>query len=431
MIRVEANCDDSGVAEGVIGMRTDPKVLLVGYNGANNTGAEALLLVDIADVQAVLGSGARLTIPALDPKNLARYVAGVSGIEIAPLPTIFFSTVRRLVREHDVVILVEGSAYMDTWTSALLWYFLWATRCAEAAGKPCLAYAVDAGQLRPLNRWLVRREASKTELIVARSGAAADRLQGWGVHTRIEATADNAFRFEPRPADADWVEEVWPEVGAGLVGIAPVDFNLWPVVVRPWGRGQDCYRWPYYYSRSPARRAGSAALAEGYARLADSMVERYDRSVALICMEQVDEVLSEHIHARMLHPDRARVFSSREHDASRMTVLLRSPGALVTSRYHASVLSLAAAVPQVAVGHDLRLRTLYDELGLQGLFVPPDAAMFDSARDAVEGLLTDPGLVRDRLRRGFGHHLAAARRNPELLSAFLHEHGWGERAWAA
>jgi polysaccharide pyruvyl transferase WcaK-like protein len=202
-------------------------------------------------------------------------------------------------------------------------------------------------------------------------------------------------------------------------------------VVRPWGRGRDCYRWPYYYSRSPARRAASAALAEGYARLADSMVERHDRSVALICMEQVDEMLSEQIHARMLHPDRARVFSSREHDASRMTVLLRSLGALVTSRYHASVLSLAAAVPQVAVGHDLRLRTLYDELYLQDLFIPPDATMFDSARAAVDKLLTDPELVRDRLRRGFGRHVAAARRNPDLLSAFLHEHGWGVSAWAA
>jgi hypothetical protein len=57
--------------------------------------------------------------------------------------------------------------------------------------------------------------------------------------------------------------------------------------------------------------------------------------------------------------------------------------------------------------------------------------MFDSARGAVDELLTDPGLVRDRLRRGFGQHVAAARRNPELLSAFLHDHGWGAPAWAA
>jgi hypothetical protein len=35
--------------------------LLVGYNGANNIGAEALLQADIADLRAVLGSDARLS----------------------------------------------------------------------------------------------------------------------------------------------------------------------------------------------------------------------------------------------------------------------------------------------------------------------------------------------------------------------------------
>jgi hypothetical protein len=35
--------------------------LLVGYNGANNIGAEALLEADIADLRAVLGSDARLS----------------------------------------------------------------------------------------------------------------------------------------------------------------------------------------------------------------------------------------------------------------------------------------------------------------------------------------------------------------------------------
>jgi hypothetical protein len=38
-----------------------PTALLVGYNGANNIGAEALLQPDIADLRAVLGSDARLS----------------------------------------------------------------------------------------------------------------------------------------------------------------------------------------------------------------------------------------------------------------------------------------------------------------------------------------------------------------------------------
>jgi polysaccharide pyruvyl transferase WcaK-like protein len=410
-----------------------PTALLVGYNGANNTGAEALLQADITDLRAVLGPDAHLTVPTLNAANLRRYLQPGPTLRIAPIPTVFVPAVRRLVREHDLVVLVEGSAYMDTWTPALLWYFLWATRCADEAGKPCLAYAVDAGQLSRLDRWLTRREASRSELIVTRSEAAAERLRSWGVTAPITATADNAFNFQPDPRDAAWLETWWPE-GAGAVGLALVDFSRFPVVVRPWGRRQDCYRWPYYFAHSPARRRRSRALAEGYAALADGIVARHGRPVALIAMEELDEPLARAVQDLMRHGARARVFSSREYDASRMTTLLRSLDLLVTSRYHAAVLSMAATVPQVAVGHDLRLASLYEELGLaDDLFVKGGASpeVFAAVEERVERLLADPAPVRVALRHGYQVHAAAARRNRELLRGFALRHGWGEPAWAA
>ncbi|HJS27386.1 MAG TPA: polysaccharide pyruvyl transferase family protein [Actinomycetota bacterium] len=409
-----------------------PKVLLIGYSGANNTGAEALLQADIEDLRAVLGEDARLTVPALkDPENLRRYLREGPTLRIVPMPSIFLSATRRLVREHDLVVLVEGSAYMDTWTSALLWYFLWATRCAHREGKPCLAYAVDAGQLRPRNQRLVRRWASTTDLIVTRSKAAAERLKEFGVTAPIEWTADNAFNFEPRPHDREWAS-LWPADRRPAVGIAAVDFFRWPVVIRPWGRSEDRYRWPYYFSASPERRRASAELARRYAHLADRIVSEHDRSVALLCMEELDEPIARTIQHEMVNQDRVRVCSSREHDASRMTALLRSLGALVTSRYHASVLSLAAAVPQLAVGHDLRLRTLYSELGIADRYflAPDEPDVFGRMSDAVDELLRDPVEVRDRLRAGHEAHLVAARRNRELLRSFAARHGWGVPAWA-
>ena len=39
------------------------KVLLVGYNGANNTGSEARLIAIIEDVRAVLGPEVHITVP--------------------------------------------------------------------------------------------------------------------------------------------------------------------------------------------------------------------------------------------------------------------------------------------------------------------------------------------------------------------------------
>ena len=410
-----------------------PRILVVGYSGANNTGAEALLRADIEDLRAVLGNDLRLTIPALNPANLRRYISEGPGLEIVPLPTVFFGTIRKLVSEADVVILVEGSAYMDTWTSALLWYFLWATHCAEAMDKPCLAYAVDAGGLSAFNRTLVRRVASSTDLIVTRSEAAADRLRSWGVTAPLISTADNALTFAPRPEDAGWPMREWPDAVDAPVGLALVDFFRFPVVIRPWGRPEERYRWPYYYSHSRGRRRSSSMLAEGYARVADRIVETYGRPVALIAMEELDEGLCRRVLGEMRRSDRARVFSSREHDASRITWLLRSLRLLVTSRYHAAILSLAARVPQIAVGHDLRLSSLYDELGLLDEFFlrPASSDLFQDLDRRIDLLIADPTYQASALATGYREHLDRAVRNRLLLRSFLAERGWGVERWAA
>jgi polysaccharide pyruvyl transferase WcaK-like protein len=404
-----------------------PKVLLVGYNGANNTGAEALLLADIEDVRTILGHQAVITVPTLNEANLRRYLKETPTLRIAPIPPIFFPALRTLVRDHDLILLVEGSTYMDTWTSAMLWAYLWATHCAHTMGKPCLAYAVDAGEIRsPLNRQLVPGEASKTDLIITRAAAAADRLRSWGVTAPIEITADNAFTFKTDPADEGLLRREWPEAASGVIGLAVVNFYQWPVVMRPWGRREDCYRWPYYHSSSPERRQAASDLATDYARLADSIVSEHGRAVALICMEQLDEPLARQVQSRMAYASQARVFSSRGYNASQMTTILRSLDLLVTSRYHACVLSMAAQVPQLAVGHDLRLKSIYDELGLRDqLFVEPHAPnRYQMVKDRVQRLLADPAPFRNALRRGYEDHVAKARRNRQLLRAFVQARGW-------
>lgn len=401
------------------------KVLLVGYNGANNTGAEALLLSDIEDVRAVLGPEALITVPTLNESNLRRYVHEGPNLRIASIPTIYPLALRQLISEHDLIMLVEGSTYMDTWTPALLWAYLWTTHCAHAMGKPCLAYAVDAGQLSPLDRRLVRYEASKTDLIIARSQAAADRLREWGVTAPMRVTADNAFTFQTSKSDEGWVQRLWPEARSGLVGLAMVDFHRWPIVLRPWGKSQDCYKWPYYFSTSPERQRASDELADGYAALADCLAGEHGKSVALICMEQLDEPLASNVQHRMAHADRARVFSAREYGASQMITLLRSLDLLMTSRYHACVLSLAAQVPQLAVGHDLRLKSIYEELGFRGrFFVDPHAPNLCAAlKERVEKLLANPALEKESLRRGYEEHLQKARGNRGLLRSFVRDHG--------
>jgi len=407
-----------------------PRVLMVGYNGANNTGAEALLQADIEDVRAVLGPDSHITVPTLNEANLRRYLREGPGLKISPMPALFFGAIRRLVKQCDLVVLAEGSTYMDTWGSPLLWLFLWATACAADMGKPTLAYAVDAGTLSSANRRRVRSIASRTNLIVTRNQAAADRLRDIGVTAPMESTADNAFVFQTRPADCGWPVLEWPKARAGIVGFALVDFSLFPAVMRLWGRRERCYRWPYYFSSSPERRQFNEKMVRGYASLADHIAESTGKALALICMEQLDETLAEQVRCHMKNGGNARIFSARQYDASQMTSLLRSLDLLVTSRFHATVLSLAAGIPQIAVGHDTRLATIYNDIGLYNdWFINPFAAdgsawainevrLFSALKERIDRLLANPYLQKQLLYKGYDDHLNRARRNRRLLADF-------------
>ena len=396
-------------------------VLLMGYNGANNTGSEARLLAIIEEVRKVLGDEVTITIPTICGENLRRYIKEESRLKIEDYPTVYFFALRRLVREHDLILLTEGSCYMDTWSSCLLWAWLWVTSCADRNGKIIAAYAVDSGNLSKFNKNLVRHIASKTDLIITRTKAAAERLRDCEVKAPIAATADSAFGFLPDPADGDFLEKSWPEAADGVIGIAAVDFYLWPVVFRPWGSRKNCYRWPYYYSDSQQRRNDRQKLEKNYAHFADQLIEKYDKPVALICMEQLDEPFAMMIRSSMRHPQKTRVFSSRECNASQMTSILRSLELLVTSRYHAGILSLDAAVPQTAIGHDQRLRDLYRDLEIYDDYFLEHTSpkLFEQLEERVDTLMKNPEKQREILRNNSKLQHERAKQNSELLKQLL------------
>ncbi|MGB9978903.1 polysaccharide pyruvyl transferase family protein [Methanobacterium sp.] len=406
-------------------MKETPKVLLLGYNGANNTGSEARLLSIIDDVRVILGPEVSITVPTLNKKNLERYLKEDKFLKIAPISSIFFFDIRKLVKEHDVLLLVEGSCYMDTWTSALLWAFLWATKCANDFKKPSIAYAVDVGHLSSFNRWLVKREASKTDLILTRTELAAQELKKMEVKAPITTTADCAFTFKTEKENVELLNELWPNSDSGVVGLAPVDFYLWPVVMRPWGKKENLYKWPYYFPRSKKRINGSEQLALKWAKEADGIIEKYGKRVALICMEELDEPLAVCIKNKMKNPDMVKIFSSRNYNAYAITSILRSLELLITSRYHAGVLSLEAQVPQIAIGHDTRLRGFYKELGLENYlldYMSPE--IWHKLEEKVDKLLEDPKMQQKILRDGFIQQLDRARKNSDILSKFIQKRGW-------
>ncbi len=342
------------------------RCLLVGYNGAGNTGSDIRLLTAIDDVREAFGPQTQITVTSINGPRTRAILPSGSGIEVAEIsftPHQFTFAIWRLCGQHDVMLLVEGSAFKQNWSVWLLHAYLWASNAARWRGSYSIAYAVDVGELSGFHAWRTRHECERMSLVITRTEIARQRLQQMGVQRPILATTDTAFRYqrarEPRSA------------GRRVVGLAPIEFFHWPVRLKPWCKPEEKYRWPLAFTWNEERHALSDAMLQRWVTLAKYAIEKHDLDVQLIAMEDLDAPVCERILAALgpLATDRVSLVSSRQVSPGDMVAQLRGLDALVTSRYHACVLSMGEAVPQMAIGHDERLASIYAEIGIDREFL--------------------------------------------------------------
>lgn len=115
------------------------KILLVGYNGARNTGADARVVALTQQLEQALGTEeASLTVMTLDTENVSGYFS--KSIHLLHFTTVFVFSLLRACSTHHVAILCEGSTLTPTFADALCVFFCEAAGVMRRQGKPCIAY---------------------------------------------------------------------------------------------------------------------------------------------------------------------------------------------------------------------------------------------------------------------------------------------------
>ncbi len=337
------------------------RCLMMGYNGTGNTGSDIRLLTAIDDVRQAFGPDTQITVTTIDRQRTNAMLPANSGIEVVEFsfaPHRFMPFMWRLAKRHDVTLLVEGSTFKQNWSPWLLQAYVWTAFCTRWHRKHCIAYAVDVGELAGLQAIWTRNEINRMALVITRTEIARQRLIELGVTRPVIATTDTAFRFVQEPKRQQSARRV--------VGIAPIEFFHWPVRFKLWCRPEERFRWPFAFSWDAERRALSEAMVERFVQLARHALQQHDVDLQLIAMEDLDTPVCRKILERLGDAAHSRVslMLSEHIRPADMVANLRGLDALVTSRYHACVLSMAGAVPQMAISHDERLKSIYTEMGL-------------------------------------------------------------------
>ncbi|MDD5748703.1 MAG: polysaccharide pyruvyl transferase family protein [Actinomycetota bacterium] len=420
-------------------------VVCFGYNGANNTGSEAKLLTTIADVKEVLGERLRrITVLTFNKENQSRYLKDkcpeAELIEVTALITkldlIEFARLQNLImfRRPEIVLLSEGSTFIDHFGSGFLWAFCGTLLVQKVKNLHCICYSNDCGNLKPYNQRVLRRTVNQADLIMLRNPDAVARMKKYGVKKEIHCTADGAYAYPlpPEEYQNNLLKKfnIDPEKKP-IAGLAPKWFFNWPIAYRPYGPKEDKYMPFMFHTWPKGAREWNARYIQQNAEYADWCIENLNMDIALIAMEHMDRFPTEEIYAKMKHQDRARLILSDDYVVDDIITVLVNLEFLNTTRYHAHVLSSSAGVPTISVSSDTRLEAVHRELGLMDYYneyvdhadpVPPKIDdLFPVLVRQTESVLEHKTEIRKRNLKGYEKFVERSKQNKILFSQWFKE----------
>lgn len=401
------------------------RLLLVGYNGARNTGADARVVAAVKQIKRIFGADrVGISVITLSEEMMAGYFD--EDVKLLKISSIYLKDLYRACSSHHAAVLCEGSTLKSTFANALSLFFCEASGIMERQGKPCIAFGSEVGAMDPS----LRKTAAATcrgTYFMTRTEESQKILTELGLRGHVGT--DTAWLYDdeipPEEADRLLAKAGW-DGKQDLLGIAVIDPFCWPVraSVRKWIRGgitgnrEGRYdRW-YFYSDSPRRREAFRRYIDAVAEAVRPFLREHDCFPVLLGMERMDVKACNALEEKLDAP--CAVFLSGENSADIMSGVIGRLSALVTSRYHAAVLSMKQGCPIVAVSMDERLDSLMREVSLEEKYLQhvTDEDLGRRIHDSLEEGFSRREELREHIRGCYSEY----QRKQEEMGAFLKEY---------
>jgi len=290
-------------------------------------------------------------------------------------------------------------------------------------GKPCIAYGSEVGRL---DGGLARlsKDLCRDTYFMVRTEESLQNLQVLGLKGHVGT--DTAWTFQNSEGE-QWARQQLIDAGwdgqQPLMGVAPLNPFCWPVRPSIWRwlkavvtrNFTQQYDKLYFFSDSPERRKLFERYLSAMATATNQYAEEHGAFVVVLGMEQLDSCVCEQLEKRIQHPH--VVCTSKVCNVFQMTGLLRMLSILLTSRYHASVLSMEHAIPIVAVSIDARQNGLMREVELSEHYLH-QATDEDLANRITKSLkMADEN--RHEIKNKIQHHLSIYKDKTVAMSQFF------------
>ncbi len=363
------------------------KLLLTGYNGARNTGADVRVAEMVRQLRHLLGDDqAALSVTTLDPGLTEGYFPGAQQLR---MPSVFAGFLYRECPQHHGVVACEGSMFKSKFADALTTMMATSLGMARLEDKLSVGYGAEAGAMTPSLRRFVQRHCQDA-LIVCRNEASRAMVTDT-LGMRGASGTDTAWTFEPAPparGEALLREAGW-DGKQPILAVCPINPFWWPVKPslgktlghRLTGQYRDLhYGSIYYHQYTQQDHRNYQAYLKALADAVRAFTQHRDLFTVLIGMERLDRRACQDLAAQFATSP--PVLVSDTYDMYDLVSMLRVSSLLLSSRYHAIVTSMPALVPSAGITMDERIRNL----------------MHDRGHTHLQLEVTDPNLADNLLR---------------------------------
>jgi polysaccharide pyruvyl transferase WcaK-like protein len=378
----------------------DPlRLLLIGYSGGGNTGADVRVSEIIRQVNTIFPGGqvalGLTLVGEAVPDDIFR---GAAHEQVSNYVVDFLDEASQ---RYDGMLACEGSMFKSKNSNIFSGMMAGALGLAEAQGKLAVGYGADAGTMDEILNPFVA-ELGQGPLMMCRAPESAAMLDRLGLRTAIGA--DTAWTFDPPPPDRAraMLQGLGWDGKAPILAICPINPFWWPVIVSPpmaqelatTGQHSDIhYGSVFFHSDSEERRAKFAHYIAGLAEAATAWQKRTGGWVLIVGMELLDRKPCDALAAVL--PFAAGRLHSGERKAGEIVAALRCADLLISSRYHAIVTAMPAEVLAIGVSMDERIANLFAGFGAEARMLPVDDPQLGPRLVALtESVVRDAGAVR-------------------------------------
>lgn len=283
------------------------------------------------------------------------------------ISTIFFWPLLKICCEYHLVVLSEGACLKSKLSNSLLAFFIQAVGIMKRQSKPSIAYGSESGYMDADIYNLVKNICNKT-FFIARTQPSLDNIKKMNLKGTLGT--DTAWSF--LPGHDEWAHKElenklnW-DGKRPIIGISVINPFWWPVQpsIRKWiyfekiRNPHTHYEKFYFHSDSQERRKLFNNYLTSLANAVNKFLRSHDMIPVIFGMEALDYHACQ-CFQRLLNTPTV-IFSSQVYNGFQMVSILRKISLLITSRYHANVLSMPFGVPTIGLSMDERIYNLMAE----------------------------------------------------------------------